>query len=117
MRNVSKGQLQDFFIISLLFFTISLSAFGVYRLLFTEYPEDVRLTVITEEMDAGYKSLLNVGDTIYDTLTKRALGRVDELEILSTGNSIRFRIGFAARHTPKGNALRTSRLWFRYEIA
>lgn len=81
------------------------------------YPEkDVpkALSLRTEFMPSQYRTSLSLGDEVFDTLTKRKLGRISDVEIMESGDDICFYITVDAEFTPRSRALRTKNLWFYF---
>ena len=114
MKSKLYGKMCDFLILLSLYLLIGFSVYGVNRLLYTERFTEQELTIVTEALDIAYKDYLSTGDQIFDTLTKRCIGEISELDIIDTGTGIRFKISLTAKFMPRGEALRTANLWFRY---
>ena len=111
-----RGATVDFFIILLLYLSVSLSIFFASVLLYGRPQTEAHLSVITEELDTIYRDYVRLGDSVYDTLTKRCLGEISDLEVIDTGSGIRFKFSSEVRCMPKGKALRTPTLRFDYSI-
>ena len=114
MKNDLYGKICDFLIILSLYLAVAFSVFGANKLLYAEGNYDQELSIMTETVDASYKDYLKPGDQLFDTITKRCIGQISELDIIDTGTGIRFKISLTAKFMPRGEALRSANLWFRY---
>ena len=106
----------DFAFMTFLSVFIIAIVFGTKILLFEELHESQRFTVITEIMPKDFAYELNENDLIFDPISKRSLGKIDEFEIVEEKSGIRFIITFTSNAKPKSNALRTKNLWFEYSL-
>ena len=101
------------FIILVVLLSIVFCGFFITRLLL--YPNESgekALTVRTEYMPKEYRSDLSVGDTLYDTLTKRTVGEITKITTHEKDGKICFYLTFDAKFTPRSKSLRTRDLWF-----
>ena len=114
MRSNFRGTVFDFFAVAVLYLSVSFSVFGINKLLYTERDTKEPVTLTTQIMDRDFRELLHVGDALYDTLTKRRVGYIEELSVFDTDEGIYFKISFTSEHPLKGDAIRSSSLWFRY---
>ncbi len=118
MRN-SKQLLSIFidfiFLISFALCLCLIFLFGKY-VLYRDFDKGGELYILTESTNKEYINDLSVGDTLFDTLTKRKIGTADHVKAISSEESVQFIISVKANYTPKSKALRTERLWFKYEI-
>ena len=104
------------FIVS--FLSIVIGAFFISKAIL--YPSGngaVELKIQTEEVSREYIGDIRLGDSVYDTLTKREVGKVTEIEIKDRGDSIYFILTLDASFTPRSKALRTENLWFYFKSA
>jgi hypothetical protein len=114
---LSRGVITDFLILTALFFALSYSFFAFYKLLYHGSENPGQITVITEAVPAFYEKSIRTDDAIYDPITKRKIGTVEECQsVADNGDKIRFIIKISAEHMPRGNSLRTKKLWFQYRI-
>ena len=72
---------------------------------------EVTENIITESIPSGTRVLICEGDVIYDTVTKRAIGKV--LSVAEDGE--RLRISLTLKAKPRTDALRTRLVWFKYQ--
>ncbi len=89
--------------------------FGKY-ILFSDFQDGGYLYILTEEIAPEYEYELSPGDELFDTVTKRKIGTVDDLKTLNKDGKICFLISSKATYTPKKGALRTKSLWFNYKL-
>lgn len=119
MKKHTKSKLSfaifiDFFFITL-FLSIVVGAFFVGKKML--FPEDISpstLFVRTEFMPVEFASELFLGDDVFDTLTKRKVGKITGLSTEDDGDLIRFYITIDSKFTPRGKSLRTRNLWFYF---
>ena len=115
-KQILRGIVRDFILLALLFFTVSFFIAAAKNLLYRSTSSSpVRISVITEELDTIYNGRLKIGDAIYDTLTKVQLGMIEEISVMPCANGTRYVLVFTSKCEPRGNALRTSDLWFTYK--
>lgn len=107
----------DFLIITLLLLCAAYLVYGANRLLYSDTEKLGKITVISEPVSDYYEGSLQISDSVYDPITKRKIGEITELEIISENGKIRFLIGLDSLRTPRGNSMRTKRLWFKYQIS
>ena len=115
--HISKHLLSIFadFLFSILIFTLLIAFVFVAKLIL--YPTDtgaMTLTLRTESMPRRFESVISEGDTVFDTLTKRAVGKIKHIERLYESDRVSFIIEIDARFKPKSESLRTPKLWFFY---
>ena len=112
-----RGVFADFIILSAVFFAAALVTLGARWLLYGKSSyEPTVITVLTEPLGSSYDGTLSVGDPIYDTLTKELLGYISEMRAEDTPDGTVYELTFEARHTPRGDSLRTAELWFGYTL-
>ena len=75
------------------------------------------LRIRTEYMALEYKGELRVGDSVFDTLTKRKVGIIKDLEVDQNSEGMRFFITLDANFKPRSKAMRTQNLWFYFAEA
>ena len=107
-RIAYRGRLIDFVI----FLAILAAAVAVIRggalILFASEETPRELRVITKPLPKEYSEALKPGDTLYDAITKRAIGKAKSIErIYTTDGYISFEITVDATGVPRGGALRT----------
>lgn len=121
MKNPTKNkQLLSIFIdfaimVLILFFVFSVIS-GIRFLLFEERYESKSYTVISESMPKEFKGELCKYDQLFDPISKRSVGRIEELKTEENGEEVRFTITFTSSFVPKSNTLRTKNLWFEYSL-
>ena len=122
MKNSAKSKrllsnLVDFaFVITLISLVVG-TLFFVKMLLYPEQNEGGGLTLRSETMPGGYREDLHVGDTVFDTLTKRRVGEISELQVIEhPDGKIHFLITLDAEFSPRGKSLRTAELWFYFAV-
>lgn len=111
-----RGIIADFLILTALFFALSYSVFAGFKLLYRDIGEGGQITVITEAVPSFYETCLHKDDAVYDPITKRKIGVIDELRLLTEGDKIRFLIKISANHMPRADSMRTKNFWFKYRI-
>ena len=119
MKNVQKikyllSKFVDFGFIVILSLVIIGSFLISKALLYPDKNTGGEIRIRTELMPAEYSSELCVGDAVFDTLTKRRIGEITELEIIERENKIYFFLTLDADFIPRSKALRTPRLWFYF---
>ena len=120
MKNRFKSKLLlsifvDFVIIVFLFSVICGSIFIAKLILYPEQKVGGELNIMTERMPSGYINSISVGDTVFDTLTKRRVGEVTALKAVESENEVYFLITLNAAFHPRSKALRTNKLWFYFK--
>ena len=65
----------------------------------------------TGELDSRFDGLLNIGDEVYDTVTKRRIGEIISLEKTYTERGVKYEIALDAIRSPAGHPIRTKLLW------
>ena len=106
----------DFMILTITFCFIICAVFFTKSVIFNDQNSPVTLTVVTEPIDSEYKQLINKGDTLYDSITKRKLGIIEWIsEDWIDDGRIRFIIKFKSKYIPKSKSLRSKDIWFYYE--
>ena len=101
------------FLVSIVLLSVVLAAVFITKLIL--YPNEIgesSLTVRTEYMPEEYRDDLSVGDTLYDTLTKRRVGEITEIAVNERDGKIYFFVTIDAKSTPRSKSLRTKDLWF-----
>ena len=112
-----KAVIIDFFIL------VSLAAVilgGIYLARLILYPgfdspQLIRLEV--GPIDKIYSASLEKGDLIYDTVTKRRIGYITDIERREVGEEVYVTLTAYAERKPRASALRTPKLWFEYREA
>ena len=106
----------DFVILTIVFGFIACAVCFIRLVIFKDQLSAVTITVITESIDSEYKQLINKGDTLYDSITKRKLGVIEWISEDYIGDGrIRFIIKFKSKYVPKSKSLRSKDIWFYYE--
>lgn len=116
IRRSSSGVVFDFFALTVLFSAVLLSVLFAKHLLFSENGDPRELTFITEAIPSELEGRIAVGDTLYDTLTKRKLGEIKSLDRIYESDKVKFILKTDASFTPSSEALRTDSLWFRVKL-
>lgn len=116
IRRISSGVVFDFFALTVLFSAVLLSVLFAKHLLFSENGDPRELTFITEAIPSELGQRIAVGDTLYDTLTKRKLGEIKSLDRIYESDKVKFILKTDASFTPSSEALRTDSLWFRVKL-
>lgn len=111
-----RGIIIDFLILCVLFFALSYFFFASFRLLYRDSEAGGQISVTTEAVPSFYENCLHNGDVIYDPITKRKIGIIDEFQMLNEGDKIRFIIKISAEHMPRADSMRTKNFWFKYSI-
>lgn len=93
---------------------ISVSIFAASFLLFPEEKPSEKIKIRTEELPVSLSDTISVGEPLFDTLTKRKVGKIEEILKEESGGKISFVITFEAAFIPKSDALRTPQIWFKY---
>lgn len=75
------------------------------------------LKIRTEYMPLEYKHELREGDIVFDTLTKRKVGVIKNVEVDEGDEDVRFFITLDAAFKPRSKSLRTQNLWFYFAEA
>lgn len=89
----------------------------VKTLLYPETSDGGELTLRTELMPSEHREDLRVGDTVFDTLTKRRVGEITDLQVIEAqDNKIYFLLTLDAEFSPRGKSLRTVELWFYFAV-
>lgn len=119
MKNTQKSKLLlsiflDFAIIVIFISIIIGIVFIGKMMLFPTPDEEGRISIRTEVMPEEYKSYLCVGDTVFDTLTKRRVGQIQNIEVRESEGGVYFVLAIDSAFTPRGKSLRTRNLWFYY---
>lgn len=86
-------------------------------ILYPEEKEAGELTVQTERMPKEYLFELSIGDSVFDTLTKRRVGEITAAESYEENGEIYFILTLEADFKPRSGALRTDKLWFYFKEA
>ena len=113
MRGNIGGIAFDFLIAVLIFALLCASLLFAREILFHESEKDLHLTLTTEVIPSEFGDRLAAGDTVYDCLTKRKLGKICKLTRVNSKSGVRFVVEIDATHSPSSNTLRTKALWFR----
>ena len=113
---ISSGVVFDFFALTAMFSAVLLSVLFAKHLLFRENGDPRELTFITEAIPSELEGRIAVGDTLYDTLTKRKLGEIKTLDRIYESDKVKFILKTNAIFTPSSEALRTDALWFRVKL-
>ena len=106
----------DFVFIIILISVIATAFFSVKFLLYPEQSCEGELKIRTEVMPKEYEHLISVGDSLFDTLTKRRVGEVTSLYTVEKDEEIYFILTVDAKFTPRSKALRTGELWFYFAV-
>lgn len=102
----------DLLIGAALLFMLIAAVVGIRALLYRdELTHKAEMHIVTEPLSDESRALLHVGDTVYDTLTKRRVGAISRLIVQDNGSVA---ITIAAERTPRGSSLRTALVWFEY---
>lgn len=94
-------------IIAFILIAVSFAKF----ILFSDFEAGGALTLITENVNNALLCDIAVGDDIFDTLTKRRIGKIDAIDIVEEGDDIHLVIRTEAKYFPRGNAVRTAKVW------
>lgn len=105
---------KDAYILLILFIVILLGFMAFRALLYPDTGGTRTLTLRVYDIPRDFRDSLSVGDVVFDSITKRRLGEISELEVLDDGGRVEFIIRVEASALPRG-ALRTKKLWFRWE--
>jgi len=108
------GQFTDF---SILIFILAFIAAGLIfsrSILYGKRDEPFYMTAVSESMSVIHSGKLSAEDTVYDTITKRAIGKIDTVREVADGDKFYYVITLHAARRPRGNALRTDKLWFYF---
>ena len=112
-----RGVIIDFLILTLVFFAVCYAGFAASKLLYQDNKRTGEMTLITEAIPSLYEESITENDVVYDPITKRKVGKIDECQsIAEENNKIRFIIKISAENTPRTDSLRTKKLWFRYTV-
>ena len=106
----------DAYILLVIFAVIIFAVLAVRSLLYPAKDEGGVMKIRTAEIDIRHKDALRMHDVIYDTVTKREIGRISGLYREIRPDAVVFYITVDAKSYPRGN-MRTSNLWFEWEIA
>ena len=107
----------DFFILISIVALLCICYFGIRLLLYPGSSYIGELQLITQPLEDSFAQLLCVGDTVYDTLTKRRVGEVTAITEMNRGDgSMQLTLAIDAERMPRGRALRTRYLWFEYTV-
>ena len=106
----------DFVFIIILISVIATAFFSVKFLLYPEQSCEGELKIRTEVMPKEYEHLISVGDSLFDTLTKRRVGEVTSLYTVEKDEEFYFILTVDAKFTPRSKALRTGELWFYFAV-
>ena len=106
----------DFVFIIILISVIATAFFSVKFLLYPEQSCEGELKIRTEVMPKEYEHFISVGDSLFDTLTKRRVGEVTSLYTVEKDEEIYFILTVDAKFTPRSKALRTGELWFYFAV-
>ena len=120
MKNKEKSkksiaQLTDFFIILSLITATVLGVLFASRILYGTPPQVRTVHIETELIPDIHGGKLSEGDEVYDTVSKRVLGRIENLTEQRHEDKIRYRFTVKASQEPRCRALRTKRLWFYFK--
>ena len=121
MKNPLKSkQLLSIFVDFLFIVVIVSIVFGIFftvkAVLYPKENGSGKITVRTELMPTEFENSLSVGDSVFDTLTKRRVGEIAALEKLQREDKIFFLLTINASFIPRSKALRTENLWFYYAM-
>ena len=106
----------DFIILVLVFSLIVGFIFILKLLLYTDREPCNDITLLTESLPLRYENALKEGDSVYDTLTKREIGKIKSLKRTYDEDRVKFLIGIDAKFKPRSESVRTKRLWFNYRL-
>ena len=110
------GAAFDFAALTLLFAAISFSVFFARLLLFGEAQKTGDIAIITETVPLYFDEKIKVGDTVYDTLTKRRVGVIKSVSREYSQDGVSFTITADASRRPSSDTLRTRELWFKIKL-
>ena len=102
----------DFLFLIAIFGTIALGILFSKNVLFAKDKQLGSFTFITEELPLSMKDDIQIGDSLYDTLTKRKIGRIENLTLIESENSVQFILSTSEAICPRGSSLRTRDVWF-----
>lgn len=119
MKNKAKSKVilsifADFLLLSLLIAVVIGSIFVSKLVLYPEPSYEGELTVRTEKMPEEYEASLKVGDFVFDTLTKRRVGKITSVTPFHQGEEVYFLLTLDASFKPRSKSLRTRELWFYF---
>ena len=101
--------------ILLILFSLLLSGTGFIKGIL--YPEEIKSGIIfirAYNIDTRHMGKLRVGDTLYDSITKRCVGEITELYSEYNGGGADIFMKLDAERAPRG-PLRCHKLWFEWE--
>ena len=114
MNKSIKVIFTDAYIILLL---LSLLLGGIKILSLILYPEEKtagKMYIRAYNIDTRFRGSLSAGDLLYDSLTKRLVGKITDIYTEHHSEGVDFFIEIDAERVPRG-ALRCSELWFEWE--
>ena len=109
-----KSIFTDAYILLIIFSVILLGFVALRSLLYPEGRMTEELVIRARGVPTEYRSALNTGDLLFDSITKRQIGRITEIKRIYAGNRVEFIITVDACRMPKG-ALRSREIWFEWE--
>ena len=120
MKNQAKSKrllsnIIDFTIAAALFSLIIGAVFFIKALLYPGASEGGEMRIRTEIMPSEHRGSLHVGDTVFDTLTKRRVGEITDMRVIECEDGkIYFLLALDSVTAPRGKSLRTAELWFYF---
>ena len=111
-----KGKLIDFCIFSLLFFVTAFGLRAAVAVLFRDEIISEEITVVSKPIPEEFARYISVGDDLYDTVTKRFVGRITELAFLDGGDGrYTVKIKLFCKSLPRGGAVRSPELYLEID--
>ena len=104
----------DFLFLLTLFSIMVLSVFIIKNMLYPEGKGGSTLVIRTERMPIEFRNTIQKNEVIYDTLTKRKVGEIREIQSEYDADTVSYIITIDAKFTPRSESLRTKSLWFKY---
>ena len=106
----------DFLIMTIIAAAISVSSFAAACFLFPDERKSGEIVLKTELMPKALSYEISEGDAIFDTVTKRKIGTVEDAELFEKDDKIYFVISLKADASPKSDSLRTKSVWFKFSL-
>ena len=106
----------DFLFLTVIFAILTFSIMAVKILFYPKGESAGVIICITESMPLRFEDRLSKNDIVYDTLSKRKVGEIKELQAIYSKDRVKFIIKIDAKFKPKSESFRTKNLWFRYHI-
>ena len=120
MKNALKSKVilsifVDFVIMVVIALVVFGSIFVVKNVLYPEKSAVSDIKIQTERMPKKFKDSLAIGDTVFDTLTKRRVGQIKDIYLFESESDVYFVLTLDAAFYPLSKALRTEKLWFYFK--